>query len=74
MTASTYITRLDDQSPLALRPILADQSPNLIDNLYLTGVHSTDSATSIAFMINIYLPDSTPKDIIYLLAAQLDDK
>jgi hypothetical protein len=48
--------RLDLQSPLALRPISADHSPDLIDNMYLTGVHSTESATTSAFMINLYIP------------------
>jgi hypothetical protein len=51
--------RLDLQSPLALRPISANHSTELIDNLYLIGVYSTDSATNNAFMIHIYLPEST---------------
>jgi len=65
--------RLDLQSPLALRPISADHSHGLIDNLYLTGVHSTDSATTGTFTVNIYLLDSTLEDITNLLASQLDD-
>jgi len=65
--------RLDLQSLLALRPISVENSPDLIDNIYLTGVHSKNSATTSAFMIHIYLPDSTPKDIINIIAAQLDD-
>jgi hypothetical protein len=65
--------RLDLQSPLALSPISADHSPDLIDNLYLTSVQSTDSATSTAFVVNIYIPESTLEDIINILAAQLDD-
>jgi hypothetical protein len=64
---------LDLQSPLALRPITAEHSPNLIDNMYLTGVHSTDSATTSAFMIRLYLPESTPDDISNIIAAQLQD-
>jgi len=40
--------RLDLQSPLALRPISHAHSPDLIDNMYLTGLHSTDSATTSA--------------------------
>jgi len=43
--------RLDLQNPLALRLISPAHSPDLIDNLYLTGVHSTDSATTRAFTI-----------------------
>ena len=56
-----------------MRPISADHSPDLIDSLYLTGVHSTDSASSIAFMVNIYLLVSIAEDIVNLLAAHLDD-
>jgi hypothetical protein len=41
--------------------------------MYLTGVHSTDSATISAFIIHIYLPDSIPEDIINIIAAQFDD-
>ena len=65
--------RLDLQSPLALRPISADHSPDLIDNLYLAGVHSTDSATTSAFMIHLYISESTPNDITNITAAQLED-
>jgi len=65
--------RLELQSPLALRPILADHSPDLIDNLYLTGVHSTDSVTTNAFMINLYIPEATSDDIPNIIAAQLED-
>jgi hypothetical protein len=61
---------LDLQGPLTLRPILVDHSPDLIDNLHLTGVHSTDSATTI--MIHIYLPDSTLEDVTNIIAAKLD--
>ena len=43
--------RLDLQSPLALRLVTNEHSPNIIDNLNITGVHSTDSATTSAFMI-----------------------
>jgi len=65
--------RLDLQSPLALRPNSADHLPDLIDNIYLTGVHSTDSATTSAFTIHLYIPESTPNDITNIIAAQLED-
>jgi hypothetical protein len=66
--------RLDLHSPLALSQISAYHSPGLVDDLlYLNGVNSTDSATSSAFVVHIYLPDLTSQDIINLLAAQLDD-
>jgi hypothetical protein len=48
--------RLDFHSPLALRPITTDHSPDLINKMYLTVVHSTDSATTIAFMIHLLHP------------------
>ena len=48
--------RLDLQSPLALTPISPNHTPELIDNHCLTGVHSTDSATTSAFLFYIYIP------------------
>ena len=65
--------RLDLQIPLALRPISADHSPDLIDNLCLTGVHSTNSATTNAFMINLYILESSSDDITIIVAAHLED-
>jgi len=65
--------RLDLQSPLALRPISPDHSPYLVDNLYLTGVHSTDSATTSAFTIHLYIPKSASHDITNIVAAQRED-
>jgi hypothetical protein len=65
--------RLDLQSPLALRPISHAHSPDLTDNAYLTGVHLTDSATTSFFKIHLYIPKSTPNDIINIVAAQLED-
>ncbi len=41
--------------------------------MYLTGIESTDSATTCAFMIHLYIPDSTPEDIANTIAAQLED-
>jgi hypothetical protein len=58
---------MDLQNPLALRLIAVDHSPDLIDNMYLTGVNSIDSATTSAFMIYIYLPDLTPEDITNII-------
>jgi len=65
--------RLDLQSPLALRPISPAISPDLIDNAYLTGVNSTDSATTNAFTIHLYIPKSTPNVIANVIAAQMED-
>ena len=45
--------RLDLQSPLAFRPISPAHSPDLIDNAYLTGIHSADSATTSAFTVHL---------------------
>jgi hypothetical protein len=64
---------MDLKSPLALRPISESHSPELIDNLYLTGIHSTDSSTNSAFTVHIYLPNSTTVDIVNLLSTQLVD-
>ena len=63
--------RLDLQSPHALRLISADHSPHLIDNMYLTGVHSTNPSTTSAFMPHLYIPESTPNDITNIIATQL---
>jgi hypothetical protein len=65
--------RLDLQSPLALRPISLNHLPELVDNLCLTGVHSTDSMTTNAFMIHLLIPEPTANDIINIIAAQLED-
>jgi len=65
--------RLDLQSLLAFRPISPDHSPHLIGNMYLTGVHSTDSATTSAFIIHLYILESRPNDITNIIAAQLED-
>ena len=65
--------RLDLQSPLALTPLTQHHSPELIDNLYLTGVYSTDSSTTSAFLIHIYIPETTPEDIITVILRQLQE-
>ena len=65
--------RLDLESPLALAPLTHNHSPELIDNLYLTGVYSTDSSTTSAFLIHIYLPEATPEDIITIILRRLKE-
>ena len=65
--------RLDLQSPLALTPFSANHTPELIDNLYLTGVYSNDTATTSAFLIYIYVPEATPEDISNILYQQLKE-
>jgi len=65
--------RIDLESPLALRSISPNHSPELIDSLYLTGVRSTDSMTAIAFIIHLLIPKTTTDDIINIIAAQLED-
>jgi hypothetical protein len=47
--------------------------PKLIDNLDLTGVHSTDSMTTSAFMIHLLIPEPTSDVTINIVAAQLED-
>ncbi len=66
-------TRMDLQSPLTLRTITPNHLPNLIENLCLERVHSTDLATTSAFMIHVYIPDSTPDIILNLISGQLTD-
>jgi len=65
--------RLDLQSSLALAPLSPNHSPELIDNLYLTGVYSIDSATTSAFLIHIYIPKATPDDIVSIISMQIND-
>jgi hypothetical protein len=56
-----------------LSPISPSHSPTLIDNLYLTCAYSTDSATSSAFLIYIYILEATADDIVNILPTQLDE-
>ncbi len=65
--------RLDLHSPLALAPLSQHHSPELIDILYLTGVYSTDSTTTSAFLIHIYIPKATPEDITNKISMQLNE-
>jgi hypothetical protein len=41
--------------------------------MYLTGVYSTDSATTSAFLIYIYIPEATAEDIITIISRQLKE-
>ena len=41
--------------------------------MYLTGVHSTDSATTNAFTIYLYIPESITQNITNVIAAQLEE-
>jgi hypothetical protein len=65
--------RLDLQSPLALAPISPIPTPELIDNLYLTGVNLDDSATTSAFLFYIYILEATADDISTILSKQLEE-
>jgi hypothetical protein len=65
--------RIDLQFPMALTQLSPNNSPELIDNLYLTRVHSSYSAMTSAFMVYIFIPNSTTVDIINILSAQLDE-
>jgi hypothetical protein len=58
---------------LALTALSANHTPELIDNLYLTGVYSNDTATTSAFLIYIYVPEATPEDISNILYQQLKE-
>jgi hypothetical protein len=65
--------RLDLQTPMALTPLSPYHSPELIEHMYLTRVHSTDFATTSAFLIYHYIPDSIANDIVNILTTQLDE-
>jgi len=41
--------------------------------LYLTGVYSTNSATTSAFLIHIYIPEATPNGISSIITMQLNE-
>jgi len=41
--------------------------------MYLTGVYSTDWATTSAFLIHIYTLDTTPEDIVNIISRQLKE-
>ena len=58
---------------MALTPLSPNHSPELIDKMYLTGVYSTDSSTTIAFMYYIYIPEATTDDIANIIYVQLNE-
>jgi len=64
---------LDLQSPLALTPISQNHSPELIDNIYLTGFYSDDSATTSAFLLYICIPEASADDIATILSKQIEE-
>jgi hypothetical protein len=65
--------RSDLQSPLALTPASPSHAPILIDNYYITGVHSTNSSASINFYIYLYLSKDydSDNDLYSLISDQL---
>ena len=65
--------RLDLQSTLDLAPISTIHTPELIDNLYLTGVNSDDSAKTSSFLLYMYIPEATADDISTILSKQLEE-
>jgi hypothetical protein len=46
---------------------------DLFDNLYLIRVHVMDSPTTSAFVIHVYIPDTTPNTINSRISAKLDE-
>jgi hypothetical protein len=58
---------------LALAPLSSNHSPELIDNLYLTGVYSTDSATTTAFLVYVYIPGATIDAIANIISVKLNE-
>ena len=57
------LRRLDLQSPLALAPLSPNHSPELIDNLYLTGVYASDLSTTSAFLVYIHIREAITDEI-----------
>jgi len=41
---------------VSLAPLTPNHSPEIVDNMYLTGVYSNDSATTSAFLVYICIP------------------
>ncbi len=67
--------RHDLQSPLALTPLSPAHSPVLIENQYLTGVHSAKDPNVRSYTIYMYLPHGIghEKAIHLILNNQLDN-
>ena len=66
--------REDLQHPLLLRPAAQGLNSVVIENYYVTGVHSTNSQNHASFYIYIYLPNDYDHttDLIDVLTLQLD--
>ena len=67
--------RHDIQSPLALTPLSPAHSPVLIENQYLTGVHSAKDPNTSSYAIFMYLPHEIDheKAIQLILKTQLEN-
>ena len=67
--------RHDLQSPLALTPLSPAHSPVLIENQYLTGVHSAKDPNISSYTVYLYLPHGIDhKTAIHqILSNQLDN-
>jgi len=56
------------QSPLALQPASTARSPVLVDNHYITGVHTSKSPNDNSYDIYLYLPNDNDTDtLLYTL-------
>ena len=67
--------RQDLQSPLALTPLSPAHSPVLIENQYLTGVHSAKDPNGSTYIIFMYLPHDMDFELAVrlILTNQLDN-
>ena len=66
--------REDLQHPLLLRPAAPGLNSVIIENYYVTGVHSNTSQNDTSFYVYIYLPNDYDynTDVIDILTLQLD--
>ena len=69
------LARNDLKSPLALTPASPSHTPVLIDNYYITIVHSSISSTANNYDIYLYLPNDydSDNDLYSILSDQLKD-
>jgi hypothetical protein len=56
-----------------MAPLSMNHSPEVIDNLYLTSLCSTDSTTTSVFFVYIHIPENTADDIPNIISAQLNE-
>jgi hypothetical protein len=65
--------RLDLQSPLVLQPTSTNHNPALVENTYITGVHSTNPQSENNFSIYLYLPIdyNTTNEVLELVTTEL---